>query len=242
MAIPKTKTKRESDYLKKTFTIYGVPKIGKSTLVSRMGDDKNKILFFATEAGHKELEIYKWQKEIKQEDGSVKLEDPTTWEDFKKCVIEMTQQDEFRCLAIDTIDNLFHWCSKHIYKKKGIEHASDLGFGKGYEAIKDEFHSAINYLTQKGYGVFFLSHSKTQDKELGNKKITYTDSTLSGTASKVVHGISDYILYLYADLDGNRVIKTKGDETINAGDRSGRLPELLPLDAELLKQELMKQE
>ncbi len=232
MAMPIAKTKRESDYLKKSYLVWGVPKSGKSTLVANMGDDANRILFFATEAGHKELEIYKW----KTDDGS----DPTTWEQFKQCVLEMTKQTEFKCLAIDTADNLFDWCAKSVNKKHDLEHESDAGFGKGYKFIKDEFMAPINYLTQKGYGVIFISHSKTSDLELGNRKITYTDSTLNNTAKKIIHGLCDYIFYVYVDLNGKRWLRTKGTETVNAGDRSGRLPEVMELDAELLKTELKR--
>lgn len=230
--LPKEKTKREPNYLKKTMLVYAPPKTGKSTLASKLGDDKNKILFFATEQGYKELEIYKWCKE--------NGDDPTTWDDFRACVKEFTEQKEFQCLAIDTIDNLFHWCSKYVNKKHNISHESDLGFGKGYAFIKDELLTIFNYLTQKGYGVIFISHSATKDKELGNRKITYTDSTLPSTAQKVIHGLCDYIFYAYVDLDGKRWIRTKGTETVNAGDRSGRIPEILPLDADILKKELLK--
>lgn len=240
MAMPKEKTKKEQNYLKKTIFIYGDPKIGKTTVASQLGDEKHKNIFFPTEAGHKEVEIYKWQKEVKDAEGNITLEDPTSWDDFRMCVAELTKQTEYTCLTIDTADNLFQWCSKYVNKKSGIQHESDAGFGKGYSLIKDEFLTVINYLTQKGFGVIFLSHAATSDKELANKKITYTDSTLPNTAKKVIHGLSDYILYFYSDIEGKRYIRTKGTQHINAGDRSGRLPEIMPLDAELLKVELMK--
>jgi len=232
MPLPKAKTVREQNYLKKIYLVFGSPKVGKSTVISNLGDDNNKILFFATEAGHKELELYKWQAD----DGS----DPTTWEQFKQCVLEMTKQQEFKCLAIDTADNLVDWCAKYVNKKNEIEHESELGFGRGYAAIKKEFMAPINYLSQKGYGIIFVSHSKVQDLELGNRKISYTDSTLNNTAKKIIHGLCDYILHFYVDLGGKRMIRTKGTETVNAGDRSGRLPEVMPLGAEMLKQELQK--
>jgi hypothetical protein len=135
---------------------------------------------------------------------------------------------------------LVDWCSKFVYKKHDIEHASELGFGRGYDAIKQEFMAPINYLSQKGYGIIFISHTKTADLELGNRKITYTDSTLNNTAKKVIHGLCDYIFHAYADLNGKRWLRTKGTETVNAGDRSGRLPEVMELDAEQLKTELKR--
>jgi hypothetical protein len=88
--------------------------------------------------------------------------------------------------------------------------------------------------------VIFISHVKTQDLELGNRKISYTDSTLNNTAKKIIHGLCDYIFYVYVDLNGKRWLRTKGTETVNAGDRSGRLPEVMELDAERLKTELKR--
>lgn len=232
--MPTAKTQKESDYLRKIYLIHGIPKIGKSTLASKLGDDKNKVLFFATEAGHKELEIYKWQKQ--RADGT--LEDPTSWDDFKTCVREMVQQTEYRFLAIDTADNLFQWCTKTILDQEKVKHESDLSFGKGYQLVAREFFPVVNFLTQKGFGLLFISHSNTSERELRRRKITYTDSTLSNTAKKIVHGMADYIFHLGADDDGNRIIYTKGTEHINAGDRGGKLPAIMPLDAELLKRAL----
>lgn len=240
MPIPIEKTKKESDYLRKIYLIYGVPKVGKSTLAANLGDDENRVLFFPTEAGHKELEIYKWQKEVKMPDGTTKMEDPTTWEDFKSCCREMVQQTKYRFLAIDIADNLFEWCTQVVLKQENVKHESDLQWGKGYKLIAREFFPVVNYLTQKNYGLLFISHSSTNDKEIKRRKVTYTDSTLNNTAKKIMHGMTDYIFHLGVDDEGNRLIYTKGTEHINAGDRSGRLPAIMPLDAELLKKELQK--
>lgn len=243
--MPTQKTKRETDYLKKVFLFYGIPKIGKSTLISNLGDDKNKVMFFTTESGHKELEIWKWKKHIKDEKGNVVGEgDPTAWVDFKRCADEFTKQSDYRCLAVDTVDILFDWCAQYVLKKKEIEHESDLGYGKGFKLVAREFFPVLNYITQRGYGIFFLSHSQSNDKEFAGKKVTYTDTTLPGTAKKAIHGMCDYIFYLYADQDSKRWIRTKGTDYVNAGDRSGRLSELIPLEKEgtSLKKELTKPE
>ena len=230
MPIPLTKSQVDLNYLNKITLLFGAPKSGKSTLASRLGDEENKILFFATERGHNFLEVYKWQTNY----GT----DPTSWEHFKQAVVEVTKQNDFKCLAIDTVDNLFDWCRRYVNKKHNLEHESDAGFGKGYAYIKEEFSAPINYLTQKGIGVMFISHSKTEDKELVNKKVTYTDSTLPSTAKKIIHGLCDYIFYVGVDIDGSRFLLTKGNETVNAGDRSGRLPARMKLDAEEVKKAL----
>lgn len=243
MPIPKSKTTRETNYLKKIYLIYGLPKIGKTTIASQFGDDNNKVLFFATESGHKEQEIYKWyvEENVQETDlitGEVKTvtiqRDPSNWQHFKNCVMEVTQQNDFKCLVIDTVDNLFDWCQSYVRKKEGITHESDLGFGKGYDSLKKEFAAPINYLSQKGYGVLFLSHAKEHEVEENKRKFLKIETTLPNTAKKTIQPLADYILYFHADENGNRLVRTKATQTVTAGDRSGRLPEIIPMDSKAL--------
>lgn len=229
MPLPKVKSAIEPNYLKKTYLIYGAPKVGKTTTIANIGDNTHKVIFFATEPGHKFVEVYKYTNA----DGS----DPSQWLHFLEFAKEiLTTQHDFSCIAIDIVDELFNWCSDYVNKKAGITHESDAGFGKGYAAIRKEFFRPIQALTAKGIGIVFMSHEKTSEKELNRRKLTYTDTTLPGTAAKLINGLSDYILYFGNDGDGNRYIRTKGTEHINAGDRSGKMPELIKMDAkELVK-------
>lgn len=249
MPLPKEKTKMESNYLKKSYLIYGIPKIGKTTVAASFGTDKDKALFFATEPGHKHQEIYKWYVDEKVEETNLVSgeitevtvsRDPSNWQHFKQCCFEMTKQNDFKILIVDTADNLFSWCQAYVRKDKKIDHESDMEFGKGYDALKTEFQAPINFLAQKGYGIAFLSHAKENDNEANGVKSRYTDSSLPNTAKKVIHALCDYILYFYADEHGNRFIRTKGNRQINAGDRGGTLPEVIKMDAELLIKELSR--
>lgn len=229
MALPKKRSGIESNYLKKIYLFYGEPKAGKTTTAAGFGDDdKNKVLFFCCEPGHKFQSIYKWEV-------SEKGEAPTMWEHFQMCARDLaTQKHEFKCLVIDTVDNLFDWCANYTNKKQEIEHESDLGFGKGYAAIKKEFQSVINFIGQKDIGIIFISHAKHSEIEVNKRKMTHVGPSLGNTASKVVLGLCDYIFYFSLDHDGSRIIATKGSESIVAGDRSGKLPGVIPMDVKKL--------
>lgn len=251
MALPKEKSQKETNYLKKIYTVIGEPKIGKTTIASQFGDEKNKVLFFACEAGHKEQEIYKWYVEETVDETDFKTgevteitiqRDPSNWMHFKQCVMEMTKQNDFKCLVIDTADNLFTWCQAHVRRRDGFLHESDLGFGKAYDMVKKEFEAPLAYLSQKGFGIVFISHAKESEVEEKNRKFRKIDSSMSNTAKKVIQPLSDYILYFHLGENGERLIRTKATPSIVAGDRSGRLPELLPMDAKLLIRELSKPE
>lgn len=238
MPLPSKRSKREPNYLRKIYLIYGLPKSGKTTIASHFGDDEsNKVLFFATEPGHKFQEVYKWMNE--------QGEDPTSWLEFKQACKELAvEEHDFKCLVIDTADNLFKWCTDYILKKNKVEHESDLSFGKGYSLVREEFSKPLTYLAQKGMGLIFISHAQTKELDIGKRKISRSDTTLPNTAGKFVNGISDFIFYFYQDDEGRRFIRTKGTENVNAGDRSGKLPELIEYTedemAENLKQILSK--
>jgi len=224
--LPTEKSKVELDYLKKIYLIYGEPKVGKTTICSQFGGKESEVLFFASESGHKFQEVYKWK--------TTKGDEPTNWEHFKECCKELIldkDKHNYSCLVVDTVDNLYKWVTDYVNKRKGIEHESDLKFGKGYSAIKTEFMRPVLSLAQHGFGIIFISHAKDRDKEVGNVTINYTDTNLSGSAGKVISGLCDFILYFHLDLDGRRFIRTKGNKAVNAGDRSGKLPEIIEMDS-----------
>jgi len=239
MPLPTSRTSTESNYLKKIYMFYGQPKAGKTTIASQFGDDdKNKVIFFATEPGHKFQTIYKWRY---QKNGE--YHDPISYNHFITCAKELLlEKHEFKCLVIDTIDILYSWAGEHIAKKSGEKTVGDIPHGKGWSLLHSEIMRPVNALCQSGLGVIFISHESIKEKTLTNKKINYTDSSMTNHLKKMIDGLCDYILYFYIDKNGNRVIRTKGNTTINAGDRSGLLPELIKMDSKELITHLNKGE
>ena len=144
----------------------------------------------------------------------------------------------YQTIIVDTIDNAYGLCAKHVCQKAQKEHESDFGYGKGYAMVNNEFQRVINRLAFLPYGLILVSHS-TQ-KEVDDPTGSYTKSvpTLPDRARKIVIGLVDMILY--CDLDKSvdesgkvtyqRVIRTKPNQGYEAGDRTGRLPATLPLD------------
>jgi len=48
-----------------------------------------------------------------------------------------------KTIVLDTVDNAYKMCSDYVCKKFKIEHESDLGYGKGYALINNEFQRVI---------------------------------------------------------------------------------------------------
>jgi hypothetical protein len=193
-----------------------------STLCSQAPD----ALFLATEAGLNALEVY--QIAIKN------------WEEFLAACHEVEgKKHGFRTIIVDTLDNAFRMCSEFVCRKHKIEHESDLGYGKGFALVNTEFYRVLNKLSLLPYGLFLVAHSQEKEVDTRAGKRTRIVPTLPDKARRLVLGMVDVILYCDVDtvMDASgkttaerRVMRTKPTETYEAGDRTGRLPDVIPLD------------
>ena len=163
----------------------------------------------------------------------------TCWEDLLQACAEIAEgKHDFKTIVIDTVDNAYKMCADYVCKKFKIEHESDLGYGKGYALINNEFQRVLNKLAFLPYGLILISHSQEKEIETRTGKHTRIVATLPDKARKMVTGLVDMILYCDLEMkpgeDGKpawqRVMRTKPSPNYDAGDRTGRLPEALPLD------------
>jgi len=192
-----------------------------------------KALFLATEPGLNALEVF--QVGI------------TCWEDLLQACVEIAEgKHEFKTIVIDTVDNAYRMCSDYVCKKFKVEHESDLGFGKGYALINNEFQRVLTKLAFLPYGLIMISHSQEREIETRTGKHTRIVPTIPDKARKMVTGLVDLILFCDLDMktgeDGkpvwSRVMRTKPSPNYDAGDRTGRLPEMLPLDFQAFQKAL----
>jgi hypothetical protein len=204
-----------------TLLVYGASKIGKSTMCAQA----EGALFLATEAGLNNLEVY--QAPI------------ATWDDLLAACKEIAEgKHPYKTIVLDTVDNAYRMCAEHVCQKHKIEHESDLGYGKGYALINNEFYRVLNKLSLLPYGLILISHSQEKELETRTGKLTRVVPTLPEKARKIVLGMVDMILFcdleVTKDAEGKpnhrRVIRTKPNVNYEAGDRTGRLPEIIDLD------------
>lgn len=229
MKLPTKKKSIEVDTRKFVWTIYSMPKAGKTTFASKFPD----AIFIATEAGTKFVEV----SQMTNDDGEPVV--IKTWKEFKECVkILCTQDHGFHTVVVDVIDNAADMCTRHVNLEQSWTHESEGTYGMGSALIKREFKSVIDALLASGMGVVFLSHEKQYEKEDRGVKRQFTDLSLGNTFRGYITGASDFIFYAFRDSQGRRLMRTKSNDNINAGDRSGRLPEIMPLDFDLMIENL----
>jgi hypothetical protein len=219
--LPTQKTPPKASLSDLTVLVYGPSKIGKSTWCSQA----EGALFLATEAGLNNLDVF--QAPI------------ATWEELLAACKDIAEgKHAFKTIILDTIDNAYRMCAEHMCQKFKIEHESDLGYGKGYALVNNEFYRVLNKLALLPYGLFLVSHSQEKEIETRTGKHTRIVPTLPEKARKIVIGMVDVILFcdleVVSGTDGKptqkRVLRTKPNVNYDAGDRTGRLPEVIDLD------------
>jgi hypothetical protein len=219
--LPTEKTPVKTSLLELSTLVYGPSKIGKSTFASHF----DHAIFLATEAGLNTLQVY--QSNIQ------------SWTDLLTACKDLSEgKHAFRTIVLDTVDNAYRMCSEHVCKANNVTHESDLQYGKGYALVNGEFHRVLTKLSQLPYGLVLISHSQEKERETRTGKVVKTVPTLPEGARKIVLGLVDLILYCdvepVKDAAGNvttrRVIRTKPHEAYEAGDRTGKLPEVIDLD------------
>ena len=206
--------------------LYGIVKIGKSTFASHFDD----VYFLRTEPGLRSLKVR-----------DTKI---TCWADFQEFVRRM--EDKPRELAtvktfcVDTITNLSKFCMHWVCGREGIAHPSDQDWGKGWEAYADEFGHWILRLVELGKGVIFIAHESQIEVISRRQKISKCVPDMPRTTYRIINNFVDIILWMnyvsqsqqLEELGEMRCLYTKPNETRDAGDRTGKLPNVIKFRTE----------
>ena len=160
----------------------------------------------------------------------VRPADIVSWADFKAICRQLKKpeaKEVYETIVIDTIAIAYALCEKYILAREGVQNISEIPYGKGWGMLKDEFESTFRELTQLGYAIVFIAHSKT-------KKTEYTDEDgnelealapdLPNAAYQIVNRMVDVIGYIGVEYDlktgqSYRYLYTRGTPTIFAGSR-----------------------
>lgn len=219
MALAKEKSKIKTDYQSLNVCIVGAPKTGKTTFASQLGDG---VYFAATEQGLNFQEVFKT--------------DINCWQDFENLINDLYHEKHgFKHLVIDVVDKLHQFAQDEICKRNKVKEIAEMPFGSGYTASKRLLMNELERVNKVGMGLTFITHDKM--KEIKKDAVTYTavGTSLANSIEEQILGMCDLILFAYVDKDKRHVMRTKPTKFIQcAGDRSSKLPEIMPLDAKLV--------
>lgn len=221
MILPTTKTVPTVSLSSFTTLVYGKPKIGKSTFAAGFPD----AVFLDCEGGLQSLETFR-----------VSI---FTWVDFVGACSELAKGEHpFKTVIIDTVDQAFQRCREHVLGRLGIRHESDADIGKGWDLVTNEFARTLASLALLPYGLVLISHAQEKEFKTRTGKQIKQVPTLPGRTGRIVLGMADIVLYADHEVSEavkgvqteTRVLRTKPTNYYDAGDRTGFLPESIPLD------------
>ena len=200
----------------KMFFMYGGAKTGKTTVACQF----SKPLLLAFEPGYNLID-------------GVKAVPVTSWIDMKNYAKQLRKQevrDLYDTIIIDTAPLMWGCAEKFVKTQKDIEDLTDLGFGKGYRAVRDEFQDVINSLGQMGYTLIFIAHAEKKDyvDTMGRNHSGITPA-LDKRPKEIITGLVDVFMFINEESDGNGGNRSVaylrggiyGNTEIEAGSRYG---------------------
>ena len=167
----------------KKVVIYGPEGIGKSTLASKFPG----TVFIDTEGSTKELDVMRYPT-------------PTEWfnilDEIDDCIINTP----CKTLVIDTADWAEQLCSREVCKRLKVSGIEDVGYGKGYTYLKEEFSRLLkkcNDLVDRGVNVVFTAHAMMRKFEQPDEMGAYDrwEMKLSKQCSPLLKEWADIVLF-----------------------------------------------
>lgn len=195
--------------------IYGEPKVGKTTLGSKMPNP----LLLAFEKGYNAI-------------ANIYAQDVTTWSEMKQIVSQLKKpqlKEKFSTIIIDTVDIAAQLCEKYVCDQNDVDSISGVPYGQGWTMLKREFETTFRAITQMGYAVYFISHAKegTFKRQDGSEYSTVRPSVTT-TYRAIIENMADLYGYMHPVIvDGvrqSRITFRSEDGTVSAGSRFKYFP------------------
>ena len=157
--------------------IYGPPKSGKTTLGSQMP----KPLLLAFERGYNAIP-------------GIIAQDITSWSEVRQVLRELKKpevKEIFSTIIVDTIDIAAVFCEKYVCTQNEVDTISAIPYGQGWGLLKKEFEDVFRTITQLGYAVYFISHSKEVTfKRQDGTEFTQVRPSVANTYNAIVENMA----------------------------------------------------
>lgn len=218
-------------------TIYGQPKVGKTTLAFNIGKEQfgstNETLILGFEDGFKALTGAMAQS----------IKDWSHFLELSEELIEDKDELPFKLLVFDTVDAMSNMASKYVAKRKTREDkkkyrtAKSIPWGIGADELRTEIDDAIKKLQKEGYGIILITHEKEKkiEPKIGSAYHT-TSFALEGKVTDAIKDMSDFIVYLSIERksnkdEGSRYMYFRGESMFEAGSRFSKIKSKVPYGA-----------
>lgn len=200
--LPTKKSVPESDLTKYLIMLYGKPGTGKTTLAAQFENP----LFLMCEPGAKSLSVYK--------------KDISSWKKLVATIDELeTEKHSFKTVVIDTYSQAYEMCTDYVCRSLNVTHPSEAKWGRGWDAVYQEFAKQMSRLTFK-YGTVLICHAAEKEIEQldGTDKIMIAPDTKSQSMKFITRAV-DLVGYYYYGKSGKRYIRIQAKEDVMAKNR-----------------------
>lgn len=231
----------------KILLLYGLPKVGKTTLLSLL----ESCLILDTEKGAETLEVARLA--VTSISGPTVLTDKgevaftsanAVYDEIMKIGIEEFQRTNrkpkppYKFLAIDTLDKFEDYCETEATKKfketpigrgmyeKGHFETSVLQIpqGGGYYYLRNEVLEQIDRFAGICEYLILVSHVKEKNLNKAGVEVTVRDISLTGKLGSMVAAKADAIAYLYREMNNPQLMVSF--ETYEGSVMGARIPRL----------------
>lgn len=227
MLLPKNERRQISTIKRKTLWIYGAPFSGKTWFANSfpaplMLNTDGNIDF--VDAPYVPI-----RDEVTVEGRITKRK--FAWDVFKDVIAELEkQQNDFKTIIVDLLEDTYEHCRLYMYDKLGIEHESDNSF-KAWDMVRTEFLSTMRRLLNLPYDIILISHedlTKDVTRKSGDK-VTRIAPNIQEKAANKIAGMVQLVARVVAD-DDERWLTFKTSEVEFGGGRLGVRARKIPLE------------
>lgn len=209
-------TKISRDLKGKYICIYGLPKVGKTTLACQF--PKNLLLGF--EHGWNAI-------------AGAKAVDITKWSDFKMVLRQLEKpeaKEMYDTITIDTVGIAWELAEQYVCAQHGVQKINEIPWGQGYKDLAREFENSLRKITQLGYGLVIIAHVDKKVEMVGeDTEVEILGPAIPKRAYAIVNQLVDIIGYIAVTWnekgESERWLYTRKTPTIMAGSRFPHLAE-----------------
>lgn len=231
MQLPSSQRREIGSITNRKIWIYGAPTSGKTTML----DNAPNPLNLNTDGNIKNVSMpfIAIKDEVNSRSVDPESSRKFAWEVFKEALTELEKgNNDFKTIIVDLVEDLRESCRLYIYKRLGITHESEAGFGKGYDEVKTEFLSTMKRFFNLNYeNLVIISHedkSKDITKRSGEQVTRIAPNIPENIANKLA-GMVDIIARVVIDDNNNRTLNFKTDDIIFGGSRFNVNTNSIPL-------------
>ena len=235
MILPENHKREKTVITNPDMWIYGDSYVGKSVFI----DQIENLLFLNTDGNTENTTSPVIRIRDTVEKSGRMTNTKMAWENFLDVISELEKKENtFETVAIDLIEDLYEHCRLYTYKKLGIEHEQDAGFGKGWDMVRTGFLSAIKRLKNLGYRIIYISKEIATEVNLkGGGKITAYSPNIPDKVANVLAGTVTLTVRAFMNNRG-RFLQLEKTESVFGGGRFNFVHDTCKLDMKEFVKEL----